>query len=329
MQTRPLARTGIQVSPLGLGTWVLGGPFATGDTPLGWGATDDDEARRVLRAALDAGITLFDTADAYGAGHAERLLGEAVRGRRDEVVIVTKWSNTIDEARRRLTGVDTSPGYVRRALDASLRRLGTDRVDVYLLHASDLPVGRAQELLPVLEDLVAEGKLRAYGWSTDDPARAASWAGQPGCAATEFELNVLEDKPELVALCEDAGLLGLCRGPLAMGLLGGRYRAGTQIGADDVRGRQAPAWMRWFRDGRPDPDAVAAVDALRDVLTSGGRTLAQGALAWIWARSPALVPIPGARTVAQLEDNAGALAHGPLGTDELRQIDAILAGSAA
>jgi aryl-alcohol dehydrogenase-like predicted oxidoreductase len=329
MQTRPLGRTGIEVSPLGLGTWALGGPFWAGDTPLGWGETDDAESLRVLDAALDAGITLFDTADAYGTGHAERLLARAVAGRRDRVVIATKWGNTIAEEQRQLTGVDASPAYVRTALDASLRRLDTDWIDLYLLHLSDLPVAEAQDLIAVLEDLVDEGKIRSYGWSSDDAGRVASWAGQRGCAGTEFELNVLNDASDLVALCEAHALLGLCRGPLAMGLLGGRYRADTQVADGDVRGRRAPEWMRWFHDGRPTPEAIARISALREVLTSDGRTLAQGALAWIWARSPALVPIPGARTVDQLIDNAGALQKGPLTPAQMGDVERLLSTDAA
>lgn len=329
MQKRPLGTTGIDVSGLGLGTWALGGPFARGDQPLGWGETDDHESMRVLHAALDAGITLFDTADAYGTGHAERLLGAAVKGRRDDVVVVSKWGNTYDEDARQLTGEDASPAYVRRALEASLRRLDTDWIDVYLLHLAVLPIDQAAALTATLDDLVDEGKIRTYGWSSDDVDRVASWAGRPRCAATEFELNVLNDAPGLVDLCETNDLLGLCRGPLAMGLLGGRYGTGTQIGAHDVRGRQAPDWMRWFRDGRPRPDDIATISALREVLTSDGRTLAQGALAWIWARSQAVVPIPGARTVAQLRDNAGALDHGPLTDGQMRQIDDVLANVTA
>ena len=328
MKARALGSTGIEVSPLGLGTWALGGPFATGDQPLGWGRTDDDESMRVLHAALDAGITLFDTADAYGTGHAERLLGAAVKGRRDDVVLVSKWGNTYYEDARQLTGIDPSPAYVRRALDASLRRLDTEWVDVYLLHLADLPIEQAGELTATLDDLVAEGRIRAYGWSSDDVDRVASWAGRPGCAATEFELNVLNDAPALVEICETEGLLGLCRGPLAMGLLGGRYSADTEVGAQDVRGRRSPEWMRWFRDGRPLPEGIAAISALREVLTSDGRSLAQGALAWIWARSRTLVPVPGARTVAQLQDNAAALGHGPLTAAQMRQVDDVLAGVA-
>lgn len=310
---------------LGLGTWALGGPFWAGTQPLGWG-NDFDPARgvEVLRTAFDAGITLYDTSDAYGTGAAERLIGEALSAKRDEVVLVTKWGNVIDEQNRQLVGEDASPGYVRTALEASLRRLRTDHLDVYLLHLSGLPVPQARELLGTLEELVDSGLIRAYGWSTDAHEAAASWVGQRGFGAVEFEINVLRDASAMVALCEDNDLVGLARGPLATGLLGGRYTSGTQIlDAADFR-RQSPEWLAYFRDGRPDPAFLAALQAIRDILTSDGRTLAQGALAWLWARSPALIPIPGARTVEQARSNAEALRHGPLSDQQMTEIAGLL-----
>jgi aryl-alcohol dehydrogenase-like predicted oxidoreductase len=134
---------------------------------------------------------------------------------------------------------------------------------------------------------------------------------------------VLRDNAAMVALCETANLGGINRGPLAMGLLSGKYQAGASVGADDIRG-MAPAWLTYFDNGVAAPDWARRVDAIRDVLTSGGRTMSQGALAWLWARSPQMVPIPGIRTVAQAAENAGALAFGPLSDAEFGQIEAIL-----
>ncbi len=307
---------------LGLGTWALGGPAFAGEQPVGWGgAYDRPEAAAVLRAAFDAGITLFDTSDAYGAGTAERLLGEVFGDRRDAVTLVSKWGNVVDEERKQLTGTDASPGYVRTALEASLRRLRTDHLDLYLLHLSGLPAAQAAELLGTLQDLVREGRIRAYGWSTDDPGLAASWVGQPGFAGLEFEINVVRDAPDLVAICDAHGVPGLARGPLGTGLLTGSYRAGSQITDEQDFRRRSPDWLHYFRDGRPAPELLERLDAVSEVLRSGGRTLAQGALAWVWARSPNLVPIPGARTLAQVTDNAGALRHGPLTPEQVRQIE--------
>jgi aryl-alcohol dehydrogenase-like predicted oxidoreductase len=322
--TRTLGRSGIEVSALGLGTWAMGGPFFSGEVSLGWGPTDDAESERALRRAFDLGVTLYDTADAYGTGHAEELLGRVLAPVRDQVVIATKWGNVIDPATRRLTGADGSPEHLRRALDASLRRLGTDRIDLYQLHLNDLDLALAAELRDACEELVAEGKIRGYGWSTDDPARAALFAEGPHCTAVQAEVNVLTDAPDVIDVAESRGLGLLCRGPLAMGLLA-RTSWDEGLPADDVR-RSGVSWMRFFTpDGRPSPGFAAARDALRDVLTSGGRTLAQGAVAWLWARSGSTLPIPGVRTVAQAEENAGALRHGPLTGAELAQVRSVLA----
>jgi aryl-alcohol dehydrogenase-like predicted oxidoreductase len=127
-------RTGAQVSALGLGCWAIGGPWTFNGRPAGWGEVDDDESVRAIRHALDLGVTLFDTADVYGCGRSERVLGQALAGRRDDVVIVTKVGNLFDEQTRTGGGTDLSPAYLRRACDASLRRLDTDRIDVYLIH---------------------------------------------------------------------------------------------------------------------------------------------------------------------------------------------------
>ncbi len=171
---------------------------------------------------------------------------------------------------------------------------------------------------------MAEGLIRAYAWSTDDPARAAVFAEGPHCAAVQHALNVLDDAPELLLLCEKADLASVNRSPLAMGLLTGKHGSGRPLEAGDIRNRP-PAWLRGFGDGSgADPEWLARVDALRDVLTSGGRTLAQGALAWLWARSPRTVPIPGFRSVAQAEENAGALAKGPLSEGEMAEVERIL-----
>jgi aryl-alcohol dehydrogenase-like predicted oxidoreductase len=323
--TRTLGRSGIEVGALGMGCWAIGGPWAEGAWPLGWGAVDDEESVRAVRRALDLGVTLFDTADTYGAGHGERILGRALAGRRDEAVIATKWGYTFDEATRQATGEDASPEYLRRAVTASLRRLGTDRVDLYQLHLADLPVPRAEALIGGCEDLVAEGLVRAYGWSTDRADRAACFGrGAPHATAVQHDLSVLRDAPELLAVCDKYDLASLSRGPLGMGLLTGKYGPGSTLPRDDVRGA-TPTWLEWFRGGRPAPQWLRRVDAVRAALTADGRTLAQGALGWIWARSDRAVPIPGCRTVAQVEENAAALARGPLAPDHFAEVERRLA----
>jgi aryl-alcohol dehydrogenase-like predicted oxidoreductase len=317
-----LGRSGIEVSEIGFGCWAIGGPFTDGGQPDGWGEVDDGESAAAIWRALDLGVTFFDTADVYGAGHSEQVLGKALAGQRDEAVIATKFGYTFDAGQRAITGQDSSPGYIRGACRASLRRLGTDRIDLYQLHLGDMPAGQADEVIATLEELADEGLIRSYGWSTDDPARAAVFAGGPHCAAVQHEINVLADAPEMLAACAAHDLASVARGPLAMGLLTGKYTAVTTLPADDVRAVQP--WVEYFEEGRPAPAFLARLDAIRDILASGGRTLAQGALGWLLARSPRVVPIPGIRTVAQAEQNAAALRTGPLPPAEMAEIARLL-----
>jgi aryl-alcohol dehydrogenase-like predicted oxidoreductase len=321
---RPLGRSGIQVSAMGLGCWAIGGPFWSGETPSGWGEVDDDESVRAIHRGLELGITFFDTSDVYGTGHSERVLARAFEGRRDQVVIATKFGNTFDEATRQGTGQNTSPDYIRRSCEDSLRRLNTDYIDLYQFHINSYDPEAAVKVREVLESLVDDGKIRAYGWSTDFPDRARVFAAGQHCTAVQNEMNVIDDAPEILAVCEELNLASINRGPLAMGLLTGKYAAGTTLAIDDVRGRKSPDWMKYFTDGKPNPEWLGKLDAIRDVLTSGGRTLAQGALAWLWARSQMTIPIPGFRTVAQVEENAGAMRFGPLTADQMREIDTLL-----
>ena len=321
---RVLGRSGIGISALGAGCWAIGGPYGDADNQYGWGAINDEEATRALHRALDLGITFFDTASSYGAGHSEVLIGSAFRPVRDRVVIATKWGYTFDEDKRMALGEDDSLAYLRSCLEGSLRRLQTDYVDLYQLHLGDLPIPQALDMIGVLEELVAEGKIRSYGWSTDDATRAAAFAqAGAGCVAIQQDLSVLSGSAQVLAVCEKFDLASINRGPLAMGLLSGKYHDGRQVPGNDVRGQVLP-WMRYFRDGAGAPEWLAAIDAIREVLTSGGRTLAQGALAWLWARSPVTVPIPGFRTVAQVEENAGAMAFGPLTAAQMAQIESLL-----
>ncbi|MDT0481001.1 aldo/keto reductase [Streptomyces doebereineriae] len=321
--TRTLGRSGIEVSALGFGCWAIGGEWQDADgQPLGWGKVDDEESVRAVHRALDLGITFFDTADTYGAGHSERVLGRALGKRRDDVVVATKWGNVFDEETRTRTGVDDTPAHARRALTASLDRLGTDHVDLYQLHLNDLDPERAAELRDLCEEFVQQGLIRAYAWSTDDPARAAVFAQGEHCTAVQHALNVLQDTPEMLSLCEELGLASINRSPLAMGLLAGKRQGPKDTG--DIRSKP-PAWLQGFGDGSSaDPEWLSRVDALREILTSEGRTLAQGALAWLWARSPRTVPIPGFRSVAQAEQNAGAMEKGPLTADQLTEVDSLL-----
>jgi aryl-alcohol dehydrogenase-like predicted oxidoreductase len=175
-----------------------------------------------------------------------------------------------------------------------------------------------------LEALVAEGKIRSYGWSTDFPDRAEFFAQGPHCSAIEVELNVIDRNAEVTAVCETYNLAAINRVPLAMGLLTGKYAPGQKLGGDDVRGTNSPDWMKYFKNGEPAPEWSEKVTAVRDILMSDGRTLAQGALAWLWGYNEKMVPIPGIRTVAQAEENCKAMAFGPLKPAQLQEIDDIL-----
>ena len=308
---RPLGTR--NVAALGLGCWAIGGPWRFDGRDAGWGEVDDAESVRAIRRALDLGVTLFDTADVYGCGHSERVLGRALAGRRDEAVIATKFGHVFDEATREGAGVDASPAAARRACEASLKRLGTDRIDLLQLHAGADEPGEAEAIVETLEELVAEGKIRAYGTSNESPAVVEAFARGHHCVSVQQQLNVFGVNEEALAACERHGLAALARSPLAMGLLTGKYRpGGPRPGAGDVR-RDTP-WWDYFDDGAFET-WYARLESIRDALTTGGRTLAQGALAWIWARSPVTIPIPGFRTVAQVEENIAALTFGPLPAD--------------
>lgn len=321
---RLLGRSGIEVSALGMGCWAIGGPFWNGETPNGWGEVDDAESIRALHAALDRGVNFFDTANVYGAGHSERVLGRAFLGRRDQVVIATKFNAVFDEATRQVTGSDPSPEGIRRACEDSLRRLNTDYIDLYQFHDNGYPPEKAAPVRDTLEGLVQAGKIRAYGWSTDFVERAAVFEQGPKCTSIQLQLNVLDDNPEMIAFCEAHNLAAINRGPLAMGLLTGKYNPSTEVAVDDVRGRNSPDWMKYFKDGKPNLEWMSRREAIVEVLTSNGRTIAQGALAWLWARTPQTIPIPGFRTVKQVEENAGAMDFGPLTPEQMDQIEGIL-----
>jgi aryl-alcohol dehydrogenase-like predicted oxidoreductase len=325
---RTLGPSGIEVSAVGMGCWAIGGPWTMMGSQAGWGVTDDAESTRAIHAALELGVNFFDTAANYGAGHSERLLGAALKGRRHAAVIATKFGYAVDETAHAVTPYGANEeesdvaSHIRENLEASLQRLNTDHVDVYLLHVWALTLDRALAVRDVLEELVAEGKIRTYGWSTDRPEAIEAFSTGPGCGVVEQELNVFTGSPEVLALAERLNLASLNRSPLGMGLLAGKITPETRFRDDDIR--QKVAWFPGFKDGQPNREWLNSLASIREILTSGGRTLAQGALAWIWGRSPATIPLPGFRTVAQVDENARAMEFGPLTPAQMAEVDRIL-----
>jgi aryl-alcohol dehydrogenase-like predicted oxidoreductase len=328
MFTRTLGHSGIEVSAMGLGCWAIGGPFNYDGRPAGWGGIKDEDSIRAIHRALELGVTFFDTANVYGCGHSEEVLSKALAGRRNEVVLATKFGNTWapgtleGHAAEQVTAAE-----IRRQLEDSLWRLQTDRIDLYQFHLWGFPAAEGGPVRETLEALVAEGKIRGYGWSTDLLENVRVFAEGAHCIAVQQQLNVIEGHPGgntegILALCEARNLASLNRAPLAMGILTGKFTPATSFAADDVRSKVE--WFGGFQGGKPNPEWLKRIEALREVLTSGGRTLTQGALAWLWGRSTKTIPIPGFKTLAQAEENARAMEFGPLTAAQMRQIDTIL-----
>lgn len=313
-----LGKSGIEVSALGMGCWAIGGPFSWDGNPVGWGRVDDAESLRAAQRALELGVTLFDTAAVYGCGHSERILGQALKGHREEVVIATKFGIDFDEAKREVIGInmDITPDYVRASCEASLKRLGTDYLDVLQLHPAEYETARAHEVRDVLEGLVKEGLIRTYGWSITHTEGVEIFAEGEHCAVTQNQLHVLDDQPEFLRVCERLDVAWLCRGPLAMGLLTGKYIQGSKVGEDDMRGG-------WDTTSGAEATQLKQLTELRELLTQDGRSLAQGALGWVLARSASTIPIPGFKSVEQVEENAGTLAVGPLDPQTMTEIEKV------
>jgi aryl-alcohol dehydrogenase-like predicted oxidoreductase len=325
---RRLGRSEIEVSAMGLGCWAIGGPWTLSGSQAGWGVMDDTESVRAIHRAIELGVNFFDTAANYGCGHSERILGQAVKGRRDQIVIATKFGYRVNETTKEVTpygkGEEDSDvaSSLRTDVEASLKRLDTDYIDVYQLHVWGLSIERALQARQGLEELVREGKIRTYGWSTDRTDAIKAFSTSPNCGVVQQQLSVLDGNAELLALCEQLNLASINRGPLGMGLLTGKFAPDSSFHNDDVR--KHASWHPGFEDGRPTQAWLNALESIREMLTSNGRTLAQGALAWIWARSEKTIPIPGFKTVKQVEENCKAMAFGPLAPAQMAEIERIL-----
>jgi aryl-alcohol dehydrogenase-like predicted oxidoreductase len=319
---RKFGRDGIQSSALGMGCWAIGGPMHMQGAPLGWGKVNDEVSKRAIRKAFEMGVNFFDTADMYGMGHSEKLLGEVLSKDRDQVILATKFGMTFND--QEITGFEGSPDYVATALEASLRRLKTDYIDLYQFHLADFPLEEARKIRDKLEELAAIGKIKGYAWSTDNEENARFFSEGPNCIAIQHEFNVFLGNEKILALCETKDLASINRGPLAMGILTGKYGLNSTFQEDDCRKTvdlyNDPFYM-FFKEGKPVPELIQKLNAIQEILRSGGRTLAQGALGWLWAKSDKTIPIPGFKTVRQVEENANALDFGPLNHAQMIEIE--------
>jgi len=312
---------------MGLGCWAIGGPWtydSKTDEPnaAGWGEIDDKESIRAIHAGLDLGINFFDTAANYGAGHSERVLAKALAGRRDQAVIATKFGYLVDEDKKLIINdQDVIIENIRQDCENSLLRLNADYIDLYQFHVGDYSPEKADAVRDALEELVNAGKIRWYGWSTDNSDGARVFAEGEHCTAIQQDLYWCAPanyySPTL-QICEKFNLASVNRSPLGMGLLTGKfYRRDMKLPNNDIR----HDWN--FREGEI-ADIVQQVENLKDILTSGGRTLAQGALCWLWALSEVTIPIPGFKTVEQVTENAKAMDFGPLASSQMDEISKIL-----
>jgi methylglyoxal reductase len=300
MLMRELA-PGLQASAVGLGTWAIGGWM--------WGGTDDAAAEDAIRAGLDAGITLIDTAPAYGLGHAEEVVGRALKGRRDQVVIATKcglvWHNTRGPYFFSQGGLpvhrDLSTAAIRHEVEESLRRLQTDRIDLYITHWQDssTPV---EETVAALQGLQAEGKILGFAASNTSPENLSSYRAAGGIAAVQEEYSMMQRRIETTHLpaCRDAGIAVIGYSVLALGLLSGGITADRVFAGDDQR-REDP---RFSSENRTRVDLLMQV--IRPIAVRLGASPSQVVIAWTLAQPGLTFALCGARNPSQARENAGA-----------------------
>lgn len=298
----------LQVSVAGLGC-----------NNFGW-RIDSEATAKVVQAALEAGINFFDTADVYGAGQSEEFLGRALSGVRDEVLIATKFGMKMDEQRR-----GAKPDYIRRAAEDSLRRLGTDRIDLYQLHQPD-PETPIEDTLGALDELVRAGKVREIGCSnfSGEQLRAAAGAVRGGGARfvsvqNQYSLVHREPEADVIPECERLDIAFLPYFPLANGLLTGKYRRG-QAAPEGSRG-QAGFGPKVFTD-----ENLAIVERLIQFATSRGHTLLELAMSWLLAQPVLASVIAGAKSPDQVQANASAVLW-RLTEAEVGEVEAIVSGS--
>jgi aryl-alcohol dehydrogenase-like predicted oxidoreductase len=317
METRPFGRTGLQVSAIGFGCWEIGG---------GYGRIDETEFSRAVARALDLGINCFDTAEGYGLGASERALGKALGRRRGEAIIVTKFGiGYRDKPNLR----DASRERCMASIEKSLENLGTDCVDVYLIHWPD-HVTPLEETMRALEDVVRQGKARFVGVSNFRREEIEACMQTRRVDVGQYGWNLFDRRMqrEVFPYCHENGIGVMAYGSLAYGLLTGTFTANTDFGSDDWRARADKMGSIKLFDAlfgaESFPKNLRVVEDLKGVAARRGRSLPQLALRWAISNPAVSTALVGCRTVAEVEDNVGALASS-IDEGELGEIDAIFA----
>jgi aryl-alcohol dehydrogenase-like predicted oxidoreductase len=288
---RTLGTSGLDVSALGLGCMSFSGAY---------GPSDDDNAIRVIHGALDRGVTFFDSSDMYGWGHNETLLGRALGNRRSGIVLATKFGQTRREGGS--NGVDGRPAYVKEACEASLKRLGTDVIDLYYQHRVD-PNVPIEDTVGAMGELVREGKVRALGLSEARPQtiRRAHEVHKITAVQSEFSLLYRVEAEETLATTRELGIAFVAYSPLGRSMLAGKLETPSELKNDDPH-RRHPR----FAEGNLAHN-LSLVAPLRDMAREKGVTLGQLVLAWLLACGPDILPIPGTKRLERLDENLAAL----------------------
>ncbi|MCZ8158558.1 MAG: aldo/keto reductase [Rhizobiaceae bacterium] len=283
----------LEVSEIGFGTMSF--------TSIYGGSPDEAEAIRVIRGAHERGVSFFDTAEAYGPFTNEVLVGKALGPIRDEVAIATKFGFDIDFETGQRSGLNSKPEHIRKVVDRSLKHLGLDTIDLLYQHRVDPDVA-IEDVAGAVKDLISAGKVKHFGMSEAAAAtiRRAHTVQPVTAIQSEYSLWTRDPEPEILPLCEELGIGFVPWSPLGAGYLTGKIDANTVIASTDFRA----ASPRFTEDARKANQPM--VELLQQIATSKGATPAQVALAWLLARKPWIVPIPGTRRLDRVEENLGA-----------------------
>jgi aryl-alcohol dehydrogenase-like predicted oxidoreductase len=309
LATAKLGKSNIEVTKMGIGLWAMGGDA--------WGPTEDQESLDTIAAAVDAGITFFDTADVYGAGHSEELLGQAMQGQRERFIVGSKIGWMDFDGEHSQTAYDTVDKLIA-GVESNLARLKTDYLDLIQSHIN-FRDPTMEVFLEGFQKLQQQGKVRAYGVSTSDFEYLKEFNANGGCSALQIDYSILNRTPEedIFPYCLEHNIGVIVRGPLAMGILTGKFNRDTKFGPDDWRGR----WQE-----NPDERAtyhldLAKVDQLKEMFPD--RTLAQVSLQFAMAHPAVSTIIPGAKNIRQLNENLAAAQLPPLTESELCLIEQV------